>query len=84
MFFRAAMDHIYHGCAYVNAKRSQKLTAENDKFFVPTNRCFWKVNCDVSKRVKTRSMVRSEKVAVLRTINNYFRNNEKEKDNAII
>ena len=76
------MDRVCYGCAYANLDGTRKLMAKNEKCLIPTNKCFWKDTCDTRTKIKTGAMASSDKTASLKTINNCFKN--KEKDNGVI
>ena len=85
------MDRLFHGCAYANFDGTRKLIAKSHDCIVRTwsyismvctNKCFEKNASDVATSIKTRSMTKNECAAPLKTINDYFK--DKEKDNDII
>ena len=76
------MDRLFHGCVYVNSSGTRKLITKGHDCNVLTDKCFWKNVSDVAASIKTRPMTKNKGAASLKTINDYFK--DKEKDNDII
>ena len=74
------MNRLFHGCAYVTSDGIRQLLAYGENCIVRTNKCFRNDPDDVVKRTKTRSMTKKEGKVSLKTINDYFKNKEKESD----
>ena len=76
------MVSLFHGCTYANFDGTRKLIDTSHKYLVRNDKCFWKDPCDVTTRIKTRSMTKNEGAVPLKIFNKYFK--DKRKDNYMI
>ena len=65
------MDKIYVGCFYKNADGTNKIIAEGDRCFAPTDKCFWKDPNDVKDGAKTRSRANDEATVSFQAADKY-------------
>ena len=73
---------IYHGCGLVNTNGTRKLLETVEKCDWATSRSFWKYPQDCTNGVKTRAVIKRNRLAKAskREIKEYFRK-IKNKDN---
>ena len=59
-------------CGLKYSNGANVIISRNEKYLIPTNKCFWKDPKDIINAVKTRSQLKKQPTAHYETIDKYF------------
>ena len=60
-------------CGLKYSNGANVIISRNEKYLIPTNKCFWKDPKDIINAVKTRSQLKKQPTAHYKTIDKYFK-----------